>query len=123
MRDILFRGFTKRPITKDGENLWVYGDLVKSGDKTYIKPKAIGFSVGVGDLAKLVVMHEVEPETVGQYTGLRDSNYKRLFEGDVVRNQQGTAGVVEWQKSECRFLVNIGGDWLTMDDCTYEICD
>ena len=31
------------------------------------------------------------------------------------------AKVVEWQNAECAFLVNIGDDWQTMDDCPYEV--
>lgn len=61
MREILFRG----QRVDNGE--WVQGFLV---DTQYIR----------GPL----LLHPVDPATVGQYTGLTDKNGKPIFEDDVV---------------------------------------
>ena len=106
MKEILFRG--KR--VDNGE--WTEGYFFKSWYKVFL---LWGMT---GDCPN---MEEVVPETVGQFTGLCDKNGKKIFEGDIVESPHGTQGVVEWQNAECAFLVNIGDDWQTMDDCPYEV--
>lgn len=106
MREILFRG--KR--VDNGE--WTEGYFFKSWDKVFL---LWGMT---GDCPN---MEEVIPETVGQFTGLCDKNGKKIFEGDIVESPNGTQGFIEWQNAECAFLVNIGDDWQTMDDCPYEV--
>ena len=105
MREILFRG--KR--VDRGE--WIEGNY-----EYYHKPRKYIISNPYTGETKGVI-----PETVGQFTGLCDKNGKKIFEGDIVESPQGTRGFIEWQNAECAFLVNIGDDWQTMDDCTYEV--
>jgi uncharacterized phage protein (TIGR01671 family) len=40
--------------------------------------------------------YEVDPETVCEFTGLTDKNGKKIFEGDIVSDEIGGKGVVEY---------------------------
>ena len=66
MREILFRG--KR--VRDGE--WEFG--------SFVSPNWITAPIG----EEIYGSEIVDPETVGQFTGLRDRNGKRIFDGDIV---------------------------------------
>lgn len=75
MREILFRGKRK----DNGE--WVYGDLVHWWGKHNTKH----------DIQIYNNVHRVNviPESVSEFTGLTDKNGKKIFEGDIIKNEYG----------------------------------
>jgi hypothetical protein len=77
MQQYIFRGLTE-------DNKWVYGSLIQRVD-------------GIGKLSLIevqdkdgeITVHQVKPETVGQFTGWTDKHSNNIFAGDTLRGMMG----------------------------------
>lgn len=111
MREILFRG--KRFDNGD----FVEGYLVKDmfspgGGATFILNPTYNWS-----------FYRVYPETVDQFAGKFDKNYRKIFEGDIVRAMMdyGPAGMLPTVVSIC-WDNSVGGwNWGYFDMSTIEV--
>lgn len=80
-REIIFRG-------KNKDIGWVFGQLAYGlNGETYIIEKVeLDNSYGLEETILYPVMwHRVDPETIGQFTGLYDNTKKEIYEGDIVK--------------------------------------
>ena len=88
MREILFRG---RGNTKYNDGEWYYGVPVRDFEGDW--------QICTDDSKRTVI-----PETIGQYTGLKDKNGTKIFEGDIGRRRDDIF-LIDWSEEKAAFVM------------------
>jgi uncharacterized phage protein (TIGR01671 family) len=104
MREILFRGKSIAD-NMDGspheKGEWVFGNLIKEDNMIVGE-----FAEVHEDYAHLEWWCPVDPSTIGQYTGLKDKNGTKIFEGDIVTDNGDGKYLIKWING-CMCLSNM----------------
>ena len=105
MREFKFRGWDAV-----GDKGWVYGDLAHNQKitKTGLEPRV------------MVGGYEVVPESVGLWTGRKDSNGKDIFVGDILKDSWNFVNEVIWDDDAAGIYLLYKDFYSTFVDKEYE---
>ena len=92
-----FRGLS---IDENSKGEWQYGHLIEDGGRAFIINEVVEANeqyITIGSWCP------VNPETVGQFTGLLDKKGKEIFEKDIL-DYNGRKVIVKWHGSYAGFI-------------------
>lgn len=93
MREIKFRGYNRK------NNEWLYGYYLQNRGAHFVCPDEFADGKSWDD-------YEIDPESLGQSTGLKDKAGTEIYEGDVVE----LLSYLEGHRIEYR-----DGQWIAVD--------
>lgn len=108
-KNIKFRGKCKNT----GE--WVYGDLlhIDGGCLIYFGSQMETETPYIGNSSPIAVelfkteIAVVEPESVGQFTGLLDVKSNEIYEGDIILLSRQSTCIVLWNEEHSAFCIRL----------------